>query len=373
MKIKNLLGLFGAMAVVASAPLLSTTTKPEAPVMAESEATSENMLMFTPGSKLSTYAGYQRYEGYKLTLNGETVSNEQSAFVLKLHTISSRNCGLTFYLNNTLVSGESAKPTQTYLYSDNGYISAVSHGSFAVGYYSDTTAKYVVVPFSNFTNGSAASVKMTSFTIAIRLKGVTTTDKLYLGSLSAYLRDISVVSNYTAQGEIDFTNLHSIYKPSATNFAEFDSGNTGITKDCMEATFYDGAAVDYVKSFNQAIGGVCDSDGATNKNNLKTAWEDKTTEYNSLSTSAKAYLTLDSSKYDLDDSKEFAGKYSYVYGKYGATLALSNFIGRNVSSSQVVSYNSLSANNSTIVIVSTISALAILVTAAFLFRKKYSK
>ncbi len=328
MKTKNIIGLSCALTLMLGAAT-SLTLKGNNAVPVKAEVAEENMLAFTPGSNLATYVGYQRYEGYNMVLSESTFENNNSAFVLKLNTIGDRNCGLTFYVNGTLMSGASATPTSTYLYDATSYRSTISHGGYGVGYYGDKDSKYVVVPFSNFTNATT-SVTLSKFTIAIRLKGVTTADKLYLGSLNAYLRDISVIENYTPQGNLDLTNAVSVYKPSATNFTAFDSGNTGITADCMLANYYDGAGITFAKNFIETFGAVCDPQGDTDTSLISSTWSSFATQYASLSDYAKAYLKLASSKYDLDEMKDFDEKYSYIFGKYGTSLSLINFTGRTI-------------------------------------------
>lgn len=332
MKAKHIIGLSCALTFVLGAAT-SLALRDNNPIPVKAESIEENMLAFSPGSKLSNYVNYQRYEGYQLTLSGQEFTNNSSAFVLKFHTISDEKCGLTFYLNGTQMSGASATPTSTYLYDETGYRSTVSHGSYAVGYFRDTGSSYVVVPFANFSN-AATSATVNSFTIAIRLKGVTSADINY-GSLNAYLRDISIVENYTPTEILDLTNATSVYKPTPTNFTPFDSGNTGITADCMLANYYDGAGITFAKNFIETFDSVCDPQGQTDQTLISTTWSSLATQYSSLSNEAKNYLKLESAKFDLQSMKDFDAKYSYIFSKYGTKLGLENFVGRTITSVSV--------------------------------------
>ncbi len=196
-------------------------------------------ILLTQGSNISTYAGYQRYEGY--TFNSTTIKNvsynDSTAIVLDVE-----NCNLTtktafaFYVNGKLNSGTSAEPTSTYLYDQNILSGVKNHGSYSVGYYSgngvEQNYNYIAIPIKNF-DFDVETLDVSSVTIAIRLKGV---DVSYSNPNFA-LRGIYVTNNFKVNSALDLETLENIYVPRSSNYVPFDSGNTGITENCIKATY----------------------------------------------------------------------------------------------------------------------------------------
>lgn len=217
--------------------------------------TFENRMHLTTGSSLFTYKGYQRYEGWTFTLDeNKTITPTASdSLVLKLRNNKLEKCGYTFFLNNpspnvTQVKGTSTSPTYSYLHKDDGsFIQTISHGSYGTGYYipsaGSTNYSYVSIPLSNF-NGVTIGNELTisSFTIGIRLKGVADSD-IKNASSDASLFGAYLCNNFTAEGELDIDNLTKIYTPGISNFTAYDSGNSGITADCIGLSYEVGSSL----------------------------------------------------------------------------------------------------------------------------------
>lgn len=196
-------------------------------------------VLLTQGSNISAYTGYQRYEGY--TFNSTSVNNvpysDSTAIVLDVENCNvTTKTALAFYANGKLNSGTSTTPTSTYLYDQNILSGVKKHESYSVGFYSGNGVEqkynYIAVPITNF-SFDAETVNVSSFTIAIRLKGI---DVSYSNPNLA-LRGIYVTTNFKANSSLNLESLQNIYTPSSSNFTPFDSGNTGITENCIKATY----------------------------------------------------------------------------------------------------------------------------------------
>lgn len=378
LNISKKLGIVG-IASLALAGVVATLGAKEAKGALAAEIPNDRINL-TVGSALSTYKGYQRYEGYVFALDEEKeiTTTSSDALVLRFKNNKTSKCGYAFYLNGTLNSGTSGTPTTTYLYSDAGKsIQTISHGSFSVGYYvpaaGSTNYSYVSIPLSNFTNAvSGKTVALKNFTIAIRLQGVAST--LDNSTSNASLYGAYLARDFATTGDLNVAGLAQIYTPKATNFTEFDSGNTGITSSCIVATFHKGetdAAVNYAKEFVSTIGAVCDEGGSTVVADLQSAWGTMATSYASLDADSKLSLKKSVETSKDDDLKAFASLYDYVYSKYTSDVG-EDFAGRNptpVSSAKVAILNNI--NNATlIVIISVVSVVSITALSVFFLKRK---
>ena len=81
--------------------------------------------------------------------------------------------------------------------------------------------------------------------------------------------------------------------------------------DTLKFTYLGGMR--FVVDFNTTIGGVCDWNGNTNRDNLKARWNELKTQYNNLSLSEKSRVDV---KYTYDPIPDFFMMYDYVFPKY---------------------------------------------------------
>lgn len=237
---------YGSLALLAAVFVGAASFKVASPIISKAEASLDKKIVLKQGNNISTYAGYQRYEGYTFNFdNALTIEKSTSAIVLDFENNNNeQKTALAFYLNNVLNDGTSTEPSTTYLYNDNILTGTIEHKSYSVGYYSGNGViqKYnrVVIPVSNFSKITTDEITATSFTIAIRLKGIDTS----FSNPDIILRSIYLIDNYTKNGELKVQNLKKVYTPSSSNFEAFDSGNTGITANCITASYSEESFVD---------------------------------------------------------------------------------------------------------------------------------
>jgi hypothetical protein len=301
----------------------------------------EDCVTLTTGPSLATYKAYQRYEGYRFTVDTEETitSSANTALVLKFENNRIYSTGFAFYLNGTLNTGSSATPTTTYLYQNTSFVQTISHGSYGVGYYIPSTGandyNYVVVPLTNFSNASPIGTEITvqNFTIAIRLKGVA--DNATVGTryseTDANLYGAYLSSDFDAEASLNVAGLEKIYTPGSSNYLAFDSGNTGITAACIVATYHESETADailFAQQFNSAFDAICDAAGNSDIGALEIEWENQATAYASLSSDGKISLTKSIGDVVNSDLLAFCYRYDFMYGKYSSALG-DDFAARN--------------------------------------------
>jgi uncharacterized repeat protein (TIGR02543 family) len=213
--------------------------------------TSENRIGLTEGPSLNTYKTYQRFVGYRFSLDEQqaVTPDESSSLVLKFENHSQTSTAFAFYLNGTLNSGSSAAPKTTYLYNGDQYVKNINHVAYSVGYYnsiSATSYNHVVIPLTNFPNVTLGNIiTIEDFNIAIRLKGVadnvegTMYSQANAGLMKAYL-----LEDYIIGESLNLSALQPIYTPRGDNFTIFDSStSTPITENCVLANYQEGASM----------------------------------------------------------------------------------------------------------------------------------
>ena len=191
------------------------------------------------GSKLSTYTGYKRYEGIIFNANGATedltfTSSATTAFVFKVKAHNAVKVAYAFYLNGVLNTGSSTTPTSTALYNNGTFVKNISHGSYSLGYYDNTSDfNYIVVPTTNFAAGAVdSSVTVSNMAIAIRLQGVASSNIEY-SKANLDLFGIYLASDFTSGETLNIAGLKTLYTPAADSLGELDTGNSGITSSCI--------------------------------------------------------------------------------------------------------------------------------------------
>lgn len=167
---------------------------------------------------------------------------------------------------------------------------------------------------------------------------------------NALQKDINVGNIVLVKGTFVFYN-------SAT--PETSQGTADIVwSDYLEAK-------DYAIAFNQAIGGVCDSEGATVVSTLAGAWSTQSTNYSSLSDEAKYVLRTASasSTENATDVRKCAAKYDYVAGKYRTQLMENyDFMGRNPKAinSGFRGLNIISEESNSVILIIVLSSVAVI-------------
>ena len=199
----------------------------------------EGKIALRVGPKLSTYTGYSRYEGINFIANGATddltfTSSETTAFVYKVKLCNSASTAYAFYLNGQLNTGASATPTHTSLYKGSEYVGETSHGAYSVGYYNaKTDFDYIVVPTTNFSNAAKdTSVTISNVSIAIRLQGVAS-NKIEYATANMDVFGIYLATDFVKEQALNVAGLKTIYTPASDSISNLDTGNSGITPDCI--------------------------------------------------------------------------------------------------------------------------------------------
>lgn len=126
----------------------------------------------------------------------------------------------------------------------------------------------------------------------------------------------------------------------------------------------------FADNFNQATANVCEDDGSTDADSLKSTWESLVTKFNGLATTVQNELKVATS----DETTEIGlmiARYEYIYAKYGEALGLNNFLGKTISSAALASYGDDGALlTGGIVTISIVAIVTIGLVSARSFRRK---
>lgn len=132
------------------------------------------------------------------------------------------------------------------------------------------------------------------------------------------------------------------------------------------------AAVNYATTFNSSMKAACEDEEKT-VSSLASAWGNENDAFDSLSEETKGILA-NASKDDTTYTElaTFAGKYDFIYGKYGYTNNWVDFANR--SPNRLANSNRISffieGDNTPIILVSVLSILSISGIATYLFLRK---
>lgn len=119
--------------------------------------------------------------------------------------------------------------------------------------------------------------------------------------------------------------------------------------------------------FNTAMVAACDPNGVTsNTTAIKTAWDEAATNYAKLDDTEKAKFVTGSE----DNIATMLPKYDFIYGKYGTTLELDNFLSRPKTSGGANRMASVDNGTAASLAIITVSTAAVAAGWVLLFKKR---
>ncbi len=200
-----------------------------------------------------------------------------------------------------------------------------------------------------------------------------------------YVTTGSKISAPSPAPTADGYDFQGWYKESACTTA-WNFGSDTVSNDTvLYAKWVSGvdAAITFATNFNSDIGGICKYDESTNKEALASAWGSKSTNFSGLPEYVKYWLDEKEGTASSDSNvTEMFAKYKYVYGKYGTSLSLTDFLAGKLNAYAFQNYGRVSPFNligednfSTVIIViaSSVALLSVTVLSILVIRKRKSK